>query len=90
MTKYSEDELERLKHELKKAEKERDLYREAFRLMLRWADRNSKWGKGMSYFGKTRVSLPLRLEAQLKKLKLLTKGKTHDVKKSWKELLEHE
>ena len=90
MTKHDDDELERLKDELKKAEKERDTYREAFRLMLRWADRNSKWGKGTSYFGKTRVSLPLRLEAQLKKLKLLTRGRTHDVKKSWKELLEHE
>ena len=90
MTEHTEGELKQLKDELKKTEKERDTYREAFRLMLRWADRNSKWGKGTSYFGKTRVSLPLRLEAQLKKLKLLTSGKTHDVKKSWKELLEHE
>ena len=90
MTKHDDDELERLKDELKKVEKERDKYREAFRLMLRWADRNSKWGKGTSYFGKTRVSLPLRLESQLRKLKLITRGKTHDVKKSWKELLEHE
>ena len=87
MTKHTEDELKRLKDELKKAEKERDTYREAFRLMLRWADRNSKWGKGMSYFGKTRISLPLRLEAQLKKLKLITQGKTDDRKKSWKELI---
>ena len=90
MTEHTEDELERLKDELKKLEKERDMYREAFRLMLRWADRNSKWGKGMSYFGKTRVSLPLRLESQLKKLKLLTSGKTHDDKKSWKKLLSYE
>jgi len=87
MTKHTEDELEQLKDELKKAEKERDTYREAFRLMLRWADRNSKWGKGSSYFGKTRISLPLRLEAQLKKLKLITQGKTDDRKKSWKELI---
>ncbi len=56
MTEHTEDELERLKDELKKVEKERDKYREAFRLMLRWADRNSKWGKGSSYFGKTRIS----------------------------------
>ena len=90
MTEHTEDELERLKDELKKLEKERDTYREAFRLMLRWADRNSKWGKGMSYFGKTRISLPLRLEAQLRKLKLITRGRTHDVKKSWKKLLSDE
>ena len=90
MTEHTEDELERLKDELKKLERERDMYREAFRLMLRWADRNSKWGKGTSYFGKTRISLPLRLESQLKKLKLITRGRTHDDKKSWKELLEHE
>ena len=90
MTEHTEDELKLLKYELKKAEKERDMYREAFRLMLRWADRNSKWGKGTSYFGKTRVSLPLRLQAQLRKLDLITEGRTHDVKKSWKELLEHE
>ena len=87
MTNHTEDELKRLKDELKKAEKERDTYREAFRLMLRWADRNSKWGKGSSYFGKTRISLPLRLEAQLRKLKLITQGKTDDRKKSWKELI---
>ena len=48
MTNHTEDELEQLKDELKKAEKERDTYREAFRLMLRWADRNSKWGKRSS------------------------------------------
>jgi hypothetical protein len=90
MTEHTEDELERLKDELKKLERERDMYREAFRLMLRWADRNSKWGKGTSYFGKTRISLPLRLESQLKKLKLITRGRTHDDKKSWKELLERE
>ena len=87
MTKHTEDELERLKDELKKAEKERDTYREAFRLMLRWADRNSKWGKGTSYFGKTRISLPLRLQAQLRKLDLITEGRTNDRKKSWKELI---
>ena len=88
MTKHSEDELERLKDELKKAEKERDTYREAFRLMLRWADRNSKWGKGSSYFGKTRVSLPLRLQAQLRKLDLITEGRTNDHNPiSWKELI---
>ena len=90
MTNHIEDELKRLKGDLKKLERERDMYREAFRLMLRWADRNSKWGKGMSYFGKTRISLPLRLESQLKKLKLLTSGKTHDAKKSWKKLLSDE
>ena len=78
MTKHTEDELKRLKDELKKAEKERDTYREAFRLMLRWADMNSKWGKGSSYFGKTRVSLPLRLQAQLKKLGLITPGRTNE------------
>ena len=78
MTKHSEDELERLKDELKKAEKERDKYKEAFRLMLRWADRNSKWGKGTSYFGKTRISLPLRLQAQFRKLKLITMGMTNE------------
>ena len=67
MTEHTEDELKRLNDELKKLEKERDTYREAFRLMLRWADRNSKWGKGTSYFGRTRVSLPLRLEAHYQK-----------------------
>ena len=87
MTNHTEDELKRLKDELKKAEKERDMYREAFRLMLRWADRNSKWGKGSSYFGKTRISLPLRLQAQLRKLKLITEGRTNDCKKPWKELI---
>ena len=87
MTNHTEDELEQLKDELKKAEKERDTYREAFRLMLRWADRNSKWGKGTSYFGKTRISLPLRLQAQLRKLDLITEGRTNDRKKSWKELI---
>ena len=45
MTEHTEDELERLKDELKKVEKERDKYREAFRLMLRWADRNSNGEK---------------------------------------------
>jgi len=78
MTEHTEDELERLKDELKKAEKERDKYKEAFRLMLRWADRNSKWGKGTSYFGKTRISLPLRLQAQFRKLKLITMGMTNE------------
>ena len=78
MTEHTEDELERLKDELKKVEAERDKYKEAFRLMLRWADRNSKWGKGTSYFGKTRISLPLRLEAQLKKLNLITQGRTNE------------
>ena len=88
MTKHTEDELKRLKDELKKVEKERDTYREAFRLMLRWADRNSKWGKGSSYFGKTRVSLPLRLQAQLRKLDLITEGRTNDHNPiSWKELI---
>jgi len=87
MTNHTEDELKQLKDELKKAEKERDTYREAFRLMLRWADRNSKWGKGSSYFGKTRISLPLRLQAQLRKLDLITEGRTNDRKKSWKELI---
>ena len=87
MTNHTEDELKQLKDELKKAEKERDTYREAFRLMLRWADRNSKWGKGSSYFGKTKISLPLRLQAQLRKLDLITEGRTNDRKKSWKELI---
>ena len=87
MTEHTEDELE-LKDELKKLEKERDTYREAFRLMLRWADRNSKWGKGTSYFGKTRISLPLRLQAQLRKLDLITEGRTNDHNPiSWKELI---
>ena len=88
MTEHTEDELKQLKDELKKAEKERDTYREAFRLMLRWADRNSKWGKGSSYFGKTRISLPLRLQAQLRKLDLITEGRTNDHNPiSWKELI---
>ena len=63
---------------LKEVKAERDKYKEAFRLMIRWADRNSKWGKGTSYLGKTRVSLPLRLQAQLRKLDLITEGRTND------------
>jgi len=63
---------------LKEIKAERDKYKEAFRLMIRWADRNSKWGKGTSYLGKTRVSLPLRLQAQLRKLDLITEGRTND------------
>jgi histidinol dehydrogenase len=58
--------------------KKHDNYKEAFELMLRWADRNSKWGKGTSYFGRTRVSLPLRLQAQLRKLGLITVGGTNE------------
>ena len=63
---------------LKEIKAERDKYKEAFRLMIRWADRNSKWGKGTSYLGKTRVSLPLRLQAQLRKLDLITEGRTNE------------
>ena len=45
MTNHTEDELEQLKDELKKAEAERDKYKEGFLIVCRWIDTNSKMKK---------------------------------------------
>ena len=78
MTNHTEDELKQLKDELKKAEKERDTYREAFRLMLRWADRNSKYEKGISFIDGEQVKVPQRLEKRLRAKKCLTMTRDHN------------
>ena len=49
MTNHTEDELEQLKDELKKAEAERDKYKEGFLIVCRWIDTNSKYEKGISF-----------------------------------------
>ena len=75
MTKHSEDELERLKDELKKAEKERDKYKEGFLIVCRWIDTNSKYEKGIAFIDGEEFRVPQRLEKRLREKKLLTRGK---------------
>ena len=78
MTKHSEDELERLKDELKKAEKERDKYKEGFLIVCRWIDRNSKYEKGISFIDGEQVKVPQRLEKRLRAKKCLTMTRDHN------------
>ena len=78
MAKHSEDELERLKDELKKAEKERDKYKEGFLIVCRWIDTNSKYEKGISFIDGKQVSVPQRLEKRLRAKKLLTMTRDHN------------
>ena len=78
MTKHTEDELKRLKDELKKAEKERDKYKEGFLIVCRWIDTNSKYEKGISFIDGKQVSVPQRLEKRLRAKKLLTMTRDHD------------
>ena len=78
MTKQSEDELERLKDELKKAEKERDKYKEGFLIVCRWIDRNSKYEKGISFMDGKEIQVPQRLEKRLRAIKCLTMTRDYD------------
>ena len=78
MTKHSEDELERLKDELKKAEKKRDKYKEGFLIVCRWIDRNSKYEKGISFIDGVQIKVPQRLEKRLRAKKCLTMTRDHD------------
>jgi hypothetical protein len=78
MTNHTEDELEQLKDELKKAEKERDKYKEGFLIVCRWIDRNSKYEKGISFIDGKQVSVPQRLEKRLRAKKCLTMTRDHD------------
>ena len=78
MTKHTEDELEQLKDELKKAEKERDKYKEGFLIVCRWIDRNSKYEKGISFMDGKEIQVPQRLEKRLRALKLLTMTRDHN------------
>ena len=78
MTEHTEDELEQLKDELKKAEAERDKYKEGFLIVCRWIDRNSKYEKGISFIDGKEIQVPQRLEKRLRALKLLTMTRTHD------------
>ena len=78
MTKHDDDELERLKDELKKAEKERDKYKEGFLIVCRWIDTNSKYEKGISFIDGKQVSVPQRLEQRLRAKKLLTMTRDHN------------
>ena len=78
MTNHTEDELEQLKDELKKAEKERDKYKEGFLIVCRWIDTNSKYEKGISFIDGEQVKVPQRLEKRLRALKLLTMTRDHN------------
>ena len=77
MTNHTEDELEQLKDELKKAEAERDKYKEGFLIVCRWIDTNSKYEKGISFIDGKQVSVPQRLEKRLRAKKLLTMTRDH-------------
>ena len=78
MTEHTEDELERLKDELKKVEKERDKFKEGFLIVCRWIDRNSKYEKGISFIDGEQVKVPQRLEKRLRAKKCLTMTRDHD------------
>ena len=78
MINHTEDELEQLKDELKKAEKERDKYKEGFLIVCRWIDTNSKYEKGISFIDGEQVSVPQRLEKRLREKKLLTMTRDHN------------
>ena len=71
MTNHTEDELERLKDELKKAEAERDKYKEGFLIVCRWIDTNSKYEKGISFIDGEQIKVPQRLEKRLRAKKCL-------------------
>ena len=78
MTNHTEDELEQLKDELKKAEAERDKYKEGFLIVCRWIDTNSKYEKGISFIDGKQVSVPQRLEIRLRAKKCLTMTRDHN------------
>ena len=78
MTNHTEDELKRLKDELKKAEKERDKYKEGFLIVCRWIDTNSKYEKGISFIDGEQVKVPQRLEKRLRAKKCLTMTRDHN------------
>ena len=78
MTNHTEDELERLKDELKKVEAERDKYKEGFLIVCRWIDTNSKYEKGISFIDGEQVSVPQRLEKRLRAKKCLTMTRDHN------------
>ena len=78
MTNHTEDELEQLKDELKKVEKERDKFKEGFLIVCRWIDRNSKYEKGISFIDGEQVSVPQRLEKRLRAKKCLTMTRDHN------------
>ena len=78
MTNHTEDELERLKDELKKVEAECDKYKEGFLIVCRWIDRNSKYEKGISFIDGEQVKVPQRLEKRLRAKKCLTMTRDHN------------
>ena len=78
MTEHTEDELEQLKDELKKAEAERDKYKEGFLIVCRWIDRNSKYEKGISFMDGKEIQVPQRLEKRLRAIKCLTMTRDYD------------
>ena len=78
MTNHTEDELEQLKDELKKAEAERDKYKEGFLIVCRWIDTNSKYEKGISFIDGEQIKVQQRLEKRLRAKKCLTMTRDHN------------